>query len=236
MPLKIIAEDDTLLVIDKPPGMPVWLEGLSKDSQQDTVASLLLGQYPELEKLGEQNRYGVVHRLDKDTSGVLLVARTKDVFDFLQQQFQAYKIEKRYLCLVEGNLKKERGVIETLLGRSPADRRKQKAYPLSEKGQGRREAITEWKVLKSFEDYTLLEVTPKTGRKHQIRAHMASLGHPVAGDKLYGFKNQRVPRGLERHFLHASWLKIEGKEFVSRLPQDLQEVLEKLSRKNDNNN
>ena len=233
MDLKIIYEDDRLLVIDKPAGIAVWNEGMA---QGDTVATMLLGQYPELESLGEQRRYGLVHRLDKDTSGILLAAKTKEAFDQLQKQFAAREIEKRYTCLVEGTLKEDRGLIHTLLGRSPADRRKSRAYPLDETGAGRREAITEWKILKRFERYTLLEVTPKTGRKHQIRAHMASLGHPVAGDKLYGFKNQRVPQGLVRHFLHASFLKIEGKEFVSPLPQDLQNVLEKLSQKNDNNN
>lgn len=227
MPLKIIAEDDTLLVIDKPPGMSV-----------ETIACLLSEQFPELEKLGEQRRYGIVHRLDKDTSGILLAARTKEAFAQLQKQFATRKVEKRYVCLVEGILKEQHGLIHTLLGRSPSDRRKQRAYPLDQpfdSAQGKREAITKWKVLKHFEHYTLLEVTPKTGRKHQIRAHMASLGHPIAGDKLYGFKNQRVPQGLERHFLHANWLKIEGKEFTSPLHQDLQNVLEELPQKNDNN-
>ena len=230
MDLKIIYEDDRLIVVDKPAGITVWREGMS---QEETIASLLVGQFPELESLGEERRYGLAHRLDKDTSGILLVAKTKEAFDQLQEQFAARKVEKRYICLVEGTLKEEQRLIHTLLGRSSADRRKQRAYPLDgrplDKARGLREAITEWKTLKRFAQYTLLEVTPKTGRKHQIRAHMASLGRPVAGDKLYGFKNQRVPEGLNRHFLHASFLKIEGKEFASPLPQDLQTVLEKLS-------
>ena len=237
MDLNIIAEDDRLIVVDKPAGVTVWKEGMS---QEETIVSFLVGQFPELESLGEQRRYGIVHRLDKDTSGILLAAKTKEAFEQLQKQFAARKVEKRYVCLVEGTLKEEGGLIHTLLGRSPADRRKQRAYPLDQPfdslqqgsgqaAQGKREAITEWKMLKRFENYTLLEVTPKTGRKHQIRAHMASIGHPVAGDKLYGFKNQRVPQGLERHFLHAGFLKIDGKEFVSPLPEDLQNVLEKLS-------
>ncbi len=239
MDLKIIAEDDTLLVIDKPPGIPVWLEGFSGSSSQDTVASLLLGQFPELEELGEQKRYGIVHRLDKDTSGILLVAKTKGMFDQFQEQFAARKIEKRYVCLVEGIINEERGIVHTLLGRSPADRRKQRTYPLDQpfdSAQGKREAITEWRVLKRFKNYTLLEATPKTGRKHQIRAHMASLSHPIAGDKLYGFKNQRVPEGLARHFLHAGFLKVNGKEFRSPLPDDLQKALETLTPIYDDNN
>src|SRR3989338_6268447 len=225
MDLKIIYEDDRLIVVDKPAGFTVWKEGMS---QEETIVSLLLGQFPELESLGEERRYGIVHRLDKDTSGILLAAKTKEAFEQFQEQFAAREVEKRYICLAEGILKEEGGIIHTLLGRSPADRRKQRAYPLDQPESGELEAITEWKVLKRFEHYTLLEVTPKTGRKHQIRAHMASLGYPISGDKLYGFKNQRVPQGLERHFLHASFLKIEGKEFASPLPQDLQNVLEKL--------
>jgi len=229
MDLNIIAEDDRLIVVDKPAGVTVWKDPSTSSGQEDTVASLLTGQFPELEKLGEKLRYGIAHRLDKDTSGILLAAKTKEAFEQLQKQFAARKVEKRYVCLAEGTLKEEGGLIHTLLGRSPADRRKQRAYPLDQEASGRREAITEWKVLKRFENYTLLEVTPKTGRKHQIRAHMASVGHPIAGDKLYGFKDQRIPQGLERHFLHANFLKVNGKEFVSPLPQDLQNVLEKLS-------
>ncbi len=232
--MKILHEDDTLLVIDKPPGMPVWREGVLEGSGQgDTVADLLLGQFPELEKLGEQRRYGIVHRLDKDTSGLLLVAKTKNAFEEMQKQFAERQVEKRYICLVEGTVKQDSGVIHTLLARSPADRRKQRAYPLDQAASERREAITEWKVLKRFENYTLLEVQPKTGRKHQIRAHMASIGYPIAGDKLYGFKNQQTPKGLARQFLHASYLKIGNSEFSSELPEDLQKVLQALLPYND---
>ncbi len=214
MNLKIIYEDDTLLVVDKPAG--VSIENL-----------------PKLTNLGEEYRFGVVHRLDKETSGALLIAKTKEAFEFFQNQFAQRKVQKQYVCLVEGNMKQDSGIVHTLLARSPADRRKQKAYPLAELKEGRREALTEWKLLKRFEDYTLLEVTPKTGRKHQIRAHMAYLGHPIAGDKLYGFKNQKTPKGLTRQFLHATYLKIlmvneETKEFISELPIDLQTVIEGL--------
>lgn len=236
MPLKILYEDDSLLVIDKPPGISVWKEGVR---QSETIADLLMGQFPELEKLGETRRYGIVHRLDKDTSGILLVAKTKELFDFLQEQFRKRDVEKRYICLVEGNVKSDQGVIDTFLGRSPADRRKQKAYPLKEQAKGQRQAKTEYRVLQKFQDasggwYTLLETTPKTGRKHQIRAHMVYLNTPIAGDRLYGFKNQRIPEGLARQFLHASYIKIpmpEGarKEFSSQLPEDLQNILEQLN-------
>ena len=239
MPLKILHENDKLLVVDKPAGIPVWSEGMG---HEESIADLLLGQFPELEKLGEERRYGIVHRLDKDTSGILLVAKTKEYFDDVQQQFKSRQVQKKYICLVQGTINQESGVIHTLLGRSPADRRKQKAFPLpagrqvlEEVGNGKREATTEWKVLQHFQDYTLLEVRPKTGRKHQIRAHMTSMNHPIAGDKLYGFKNQQIPEGLQRHFLHASYIKIQMqdgvmKEFHSELPPDLNQVLDQLKR------
>ena len=233
MELQTIYEDDKLLVVDKPAGLSVWNEGIGRE---ETVADLLLGQFPELEKLGEERRYGIVHRLDKDTSGILLVAKTKEYFDNLQQQFKSRQVQKKYICLVQGDIHQESGIIHTLLGRSPADRRKQKTFSLDEPATGRREAITEWVVLQNFKDFALLQAAPKTGRKHQIRAHMASIGHPIAGDKLYGFKNQHIPKGLERQFLHASFLKLKENEFASPLPEDLQEILDTLSRKNDDAN
>ena len=222
MGLKILHENAKLLAVDKPAGLTV-----------EQVGELLKKQFPELEKLGEERRYGIVHRLDKDTSGVLLAAKTKEEFEELQGQFANRQVEKHYTCLVEGTVSQDKGVIHTLLARSPADRRKQRAYPLQEQRVGRREAITEWQVLQRFGTFTLLQVTPKTGRKHQIRAHMASMGHPVAGDKLYGFKNQQIPQGLTRQFLHASSLKIGNAEFSAELAEDLKKVLEKLQ-SNDN--
>ena len=238
MPLKIIHGDATLIVVDKPPDLAVFKEG---EETGETVASLLSGQFPGLEKLGEEYRYGIVHRLDKDTSGILLVAKDKQLFEFLQQQFQSRKVEKKYVCLVVGIIKQDQGRIHTLLGRSPADRRKQKAYPLTNSPmQGKREAVTEYKVLQRFQGYTLLEVTPKTGRKHQLRAHLASIGNPIAGDVLYGFKNQSRPEGLTRQFLHASYIRFilpDGtvKEFHSELPEGLKQVLENLIETNHGN-
>jgi len=202
--VKIIYEDDNLLVIDKPAGLVV------------------------------DNIERRVHRLDKDTSGILLVAKNDKALEFLQKQFKEREVKKKYLALVAGNLKKEEGVIETLIGRSPGDRRKQKVYlPGEPNAQEKRKAVTEYKVLQRFENYTLIKVEPKTGRKHQIRTHLAYLGHPVAGDKLYGFKNQPRPEGLKRQFLHASYLKVklpngEKKEFKSELPNELKLCLQNL--------
>jgi 23S rRNA pseudouridine1911/1915/1917 synthase len=202
--MEIIYEDDDVRVIDKPAGVDA------------------------------ENIPGRAHRLDKDTSGVLIIGKNPQSLDFLQKQFQERKAEKTYTALVTGNIKNKEGKIEVLLGRSPQDRRRQKAFLPHEPGAGdKRDSLTKYRVIESFKDYDLVEAEPKTGRKHQIRVHMAYLGHPIAGDKLYGFKNQPVPEGLERQFLHASLLKIklpsgEIKEFKSPLPKDLKTCLQKL--------
>ncbi len=201
--MKVIYEDENLLVIDKP-------AGINSDDFEKRV-----------------------HRLDKDTSGILLVAKNNKALDFFQKQFKDRTVIKKYLALVVGDIKTDKGKIETLMGRSLKDRKKQKVYLLNEpdaQRKGLRKAITNYKVIEKFEDYTLIEAEPKTGRKHQIRCHLAYLGYPIAGDKIYGFKNQPMPKGLKRQFLHASYLKIKmpdtkTKEFKSELPKDLKEIL-----------
>lgn len=206
MSLKIIYEDDNVLVVDKPAGVVVT------------------DIYPGLSK---------AHRLDKDTSGVLLIAKNEKALIFLQKQFKQRSVEKKYIALVIGNVKSNQAKIETLIGRSKKQGIKQKVYLTTEPGsKGKREAITEYKVLERFKDYTLLEVFPKTGRMHQIRTHLAYINHPIAGDKKYGFKNQPCPKELKRQFLHASYLKIklpnaEFKELNSKLAQDLKLCLQK---------
>ena len=195
--MKIIYEDNDVLVIDKPAGI----------------------NCDDFEKR--------VHRLDKDTSGILLIAKNDRALEFFQKQFKERIVEKKYLALVIGNLKSNQGKIETLIDRSPKDRKKQKVYlPFEPGAEGKREAETRYRVLQRFENYDLIEVVPKTGRKHQIRCHFSYLGHPIAGDKIYGFKNQPCPKGLKRQFLHASYIKIKMpdnkyKEFRSELPDDL---------------
>ena len=229
MQLKIIYEDGNVLVIDKPPGIAVYQEG-----KGETLIVSIAEQYPEIKEAGDPPRYGMVHRLDKDTSGILLVAKNNQTLSFLQKQFQEGTVRKLYIALVIGNLPDNTGRIETLIGRAPSDRKKQKVYLSREpEAQGKRSAITEYRVVERFEEYSLIEVIPKTGRKHQIRCHFAYLQHPIAGDTTYGFKNQPCPRGLGRHFLHASLLRIQLptnkiKEFRSELPNDLQNVLEQL--------
>ncbi|MDP3982135.1 MAG: RluA family pseudouridine synthase [bacterium] len=230
MPLNIIAEHGTLLCIDKPAGIAVWPEG---EEQGKTLADTLLEARPQLKELGADRRYGIIHRLDKDTSGVLLVAKTPEAFAYFQEQFRLRLVSKTYQCLLWGSIKDEMVVVHTLLGRSAQDRRKQRTYPLEEPGTGKREAKSIFRVLQRFEGYTLVEVSPETGRKHQIRAHATHLGHPIAGDMLYRFKNQKDPEGLTRQFLHAFSILVhmpDGSEqqFTAELPQDLQSILKQL--------
>lgn len=233
MKLKIIYEDENLLAIDKPAGIVVFPEEKTKEK---TLIDYLLEEYPAIKNAGESPRYGIVHRLDKDTSGILLAAKSNETLNFLQKQFEGGKVAKKYLVLVVGSLKADQGVIETLMGRSQKDRRKQRAYSPHEPGaEGKtlRQAKTLYEVLQKFKDYTLIEAKPQTGRKHQIRCHLSHLGHPIAGDKLYGFKNQPCPKELLRQFLHASYLKImvpggQLKEFISNLPEDLKKVLAQI--------
>jgi len=196
MDLKIIYEDNNVLVIDKPAGTVVFPEGKTK---KETLIDYIIEKFPDLENTGNAPRYGMVHRLDKDTSGILLIAKNDKTLEFLQKQFKERKVKKKYFALVVGNVKNNSGEIKTLIGRSPKDGKKQRVYLPHEPGAERkREAITEYNVVEKFLDkneknYTLLEVNIKTGRKHQIRTHLAYIGYPIVGDKLYGFKNQPCP-------------------------------------------
>ena len=205
--LKIIYQDKNVLVIDKP-------AGINSDDFQKRV-----------------------HRLDKDTSGILLIAKNDKALEFLQKQFQERKVIKKYTALIVGNLKNKKGEINTLLGRSPQNRKKQKVYlPCEPDSEGKRIAITKYKVLQKFDNYTLIEVKIETGRKHQIRVHFAHLSHSITGDKMYGFKSQPCPKELKRQFLHANYLKIKIpcnriKEFKTKLPKELEETLLKLNSK-----
>jgi len=234
MGIKTIYEDNDVLVVEKPAGIVVFPEGESLKSGEKTLIDELIKKYPDLNSVGEAPRYGIVHRLDKDTSGILLVAKTNQALIFLQKQFISRGVEKKYICLVEGVVKTDKGKIETLMGRAPGDKRKQKVYPLGEVNlKGKREAITEYKVLERYQDYTLLEVEIKTGRRHQIRCHFSYLQHPIVGDKLYSFKNSKIPNGLTRQFLHSAYLKIQLpgvgiKEFSLELPEELKNILKKL--------
>lgn len=219
IPLKIVYEDEDLLVIDKPAGLTVHP---APGHKQDTLVNALLALYPSLP--GEMPRPGIIHRLDKDTSGLLIVAKNLRAYNFLSQQFKERRIIKRYLVLVKGKVLPEEGVIEAPIARHPR-RRKQMAIIWTGK-----EAITAYKVIKYFKEFTLLEVSPKTGRTHQIRVHLSSLGYPVVGDEVYGIKSPL----FKRQFIHAHFIKFlspKGKEIelTSPLPPDLEEGLRLLS-------
>src|SRR3989344_6906466 len=228
MDLKILYQDQDVLALDKLANVVVFPE---IQITSHTLIDDILERFPEVKQVGEAPRYGIVHRLDKDTSGVLLVAKTPEALIFLQKQFKNREVEKKYVALITGTIKEDSGKIHTLIGRSPADPRKQKAYPIDQtSATGKREAITTYKVIERFKDYTLLEVKIETGRKHQIRCHLAHIHHPVAGDTMYGFKDSPTPKGLTRQFLHASYIKIrlpDGKikECNSDLPEEFKKII-----------
>ncbi len=238
MKIPVLYEDENVLVVDKPANIVVFSE---REEMQETLINLVLEKFSILKNVGSPPRYGIVHRLDKETSGVLMIAKNNETLFFLQSQFKNRKVIKKYIALLIGKLKKKKGEINTLIGRSPKQRMKQKIFlPLEPGAKGKRIAITEFKVLSYFYSidkekhfYTLVEAVSKTGRKHQLRTHFHYLGYPIAGDKLYSFKNQPTPKDLKRQFLHASFLQVkfkDGKEkkFESELPEDLKKVLRNL--------
>jgi len=228
---KILYEDKNYLVINKP--AEILVHPNLKNLNQPTISSWLIFKWPNLKGVGEDPlRPGIVHRLDKETSGVLAIAKNNQSFFHLKEQFQKRLVKKEYLTLVWGNIKKDSGEINiplTYSKKSPF-RRKISDFKSSKKSLS---AITYYKVIKRFKDFALLKVIPKTGRTHQIRVHLASLGFPVVGDKEYGPKNRRLPFTLNRQFLHAikiSFLTIDNTllEIEAPLPEDLENVLKLL--------
>lgn len=224
IPLDILYSDENIIVVNKPAGMVVHP---AFGHRQGTLVNALLAHFPELSPPeNEKDRPGIVHRLDKDTSGLLVVARNEKARRDLQAQFKERRVEKKYLALVEGRLSPPQGRIEAPIGR---DRRHRKRMAVLKDG---RPARTSYHVLEYFSLHTLLEVTPETGRTHQIRVHLAFIKHPIAGDRVYGPRRQKLE--LERPFLHAFLLGFHdpsnGKyvEFRADLPPELQKVLEKL--------
>ncbi|MFH0852702.1 MAG: RluA family pseudouridine synthase [bacterium] len=222
----IIYEDKDVIALHKQAGLTVHPSPAQKSG---TLVNALLVHYPPLKDVGEDPaRPGIVHRLDKDTSGLMIIAKNNSAFAWLKKQFQERKVVKKYLALVVGRPKKLSGEIKTLIARSKSDPTKQRVGVKEGK-----EAITMYKTLKQYNNFTLIEAQPKTGRMHQIRVHLAWLGNPVAGDTKYGTKSSPKPQGLKRQFLHATYLKIklpndEIKEFTASLPDDLQAVLADL--------
>lgn len=224
IPFDVLYEDDDILVIDKPAGLPVHP---APGHPEHTLVNAILAYLEVAPDTGDPLRPGIVHRLDMDTSGVMLVARNRPGRENLVEQFKSRSVVKLYLVLVKGHLAPERGVIEAPIGRDPHNRRR---MAVAIEGQGR-PARTEYRVTKYIDDYSLLEVTPETGRTHQIRVHLAAIGHPVVGDTTYGVKSPF----LSRQFVHASRLGFrlpstgEYVEFEAALPSDLEQALRDIS-------
>jgi 23S rRNA pseudouridine1911/1915/1917 synthase len=225
LPLNVLYEDADLLVIDKPAGMVVHP---AAGNWHGTLVNAVLHHCPELEGVGGERRPGIVHRLDKDTSGLILVAKNDRAHQALQAQFKSRQVEKSYLALVYGLVTPARGRIEAPIGRDPVHRKRMAVLPDG------RPAVTRYQVSGFYGNYTLLSCQPLTGRTHQIRVHLAYIKHPVVGDRVYGGRRQCVVP-CPRQFLHAHRIQFRlpstGQlvEFVAPLPTDLQAVLDALS-------
>lgn len=223
LPLEILYEDDYLAVINKPAGLVVHP---AQGNEENTLVNALIARWEQLKTFSEPERAGIVHRLDKDTSGVLVVAMSEAVRYQLMSQFKERTIQKIYRALVDGRPRTESGRIELALARDP---NQPKRMAVSYMGKP---AITEFRTLEKFEEHTFLELDLKTGRTHQLRVHLAFIGCPIVGDRVYGLKQPSIE--LNRVFLHAKSIRfrhpISGAEmfFETDLPEPLQHVLEGL--------
>jgi len=236
--IKVIFENDDFLAINKPAGLLVHQIPGGKGL---TLVDWLKEKYPFIESVGENPsassgqvnlRPGIVHRLDRETSGVMVIAKNNETFFYLKKLFQEKKINKGYLTLVSGVFQVKSGIIDAPIGRIISST---KRSVLAKKMKDLKEARTDYKVLKNFpgssnSGFSLLEVYPKTGRTNQIRVHLQSIHHPIIGDDVYGFKKVEAPTGLKRMFLHAYFLELPLKEgnvlrLEADLPDDLKNVL-----------
>ncbi|WP_398586914.1 RluA family pseudouridine synthase [Streptococcus sp. sy018] len=226
LPLDIIYEDNHVAVVNKPQGMVVHP---SAGHVSGTLVNALLYHIKDLSTINGVVRPGIVHRIDKDTSGLLMIAKNDQAHQALANELKEKKSHRQYLALVHGNLPNDRGVIEAPIGRSDKDRKKQ---AVTAKGK---EAVTRFQVLERFGDYTLVSVVLETGRTHQIRVHMAYIGHPVAGDPLYGPRKTFKGQG---QFLHAQTLGFthpvtsDFLTFETDVPEIFKETLDKLRSSN----
>jgi 23S rRNA pseudouridine1911/1915/1917 synthase len=225
IPLDIIFENDDLMVINKPAGMVVHP---AVGHSTGTLVHAALSHAPEMDGISREQRPGIVHRLDKDTSGLIVVAKNDLTHHWLQDQFRLRKVHKTYFALVDGAPPTPKGRVEAPIGRDPSHRKQMAIVSL---GKGR-EAVTEYQVKERFPKHCLVEVYPLTGRTHQIRLHLKFLGCPIVGDQIYGHKHLSVE--ISRQFLHAGRLNItlpgesQPREFIAPLPPELEEVIDKL--------
>lgn len=230
--LDIVYEDNDVLVINKPAGLQVH-PGLWQEN--NTLTNALIAHYPDIKNVGDSSidlgkenlRPGLVHRLDKETSGLLIIAKNQPAYENLKNQFKNHQIQKKYFALVVGEIKKDGDVINQPIGRSNSN-----PSCRTVGGRNPKNAETHFKVIDRYKGYTLLEVSPKTGRMHQIRVHLAWYSRPVAGDAKY---QRKKPAGLNRHFLHAFELSLtlpngQAKTFSAPLPTDLEQFLKGLEK------
>lgn len=225
IPLSIVYEDASVLVIDKPAGMVVHP---AAGNYADTLVNALLHHCGDsLSAIGGVMRPGIVHRIDKDTTGLLIVAKGDKAHNHLSEQLKTRTLSRKYYALVHGNIKEESGTVETLLDRDPKDRKKMAVVK-----SGGREAVTHFKVVERFGQYTLLKCKLQTGRTHQIRVHMRHIGHPIVGDKTYGVKKEAFQ--LPGQLLHAGEIGFIHPEteqemsFSVPLPENFEHVLQIL--------
>jgi len=233
IPLEVLYEDAGIIVINKPAHLVVHP---ACGNHTGTLVNALLFHCRDLAGIGGVQRPGIVHRLDKDTSGVMVVAKNEQTHAGLSEQFKVHSVMRRYQALVYGAVAEESGRIETLIGRDRTDRKKMSAHP-----RRGRQAVTHWRCLERFDDYSLLEAGLETGRTHQVRVHLASIGHSVLGDSTYGnprrlraIRNkplQDAVKSLKRHLLHAGFLQFvhpatqEVLSFTAPLPDEFASVL-----------
>jgi 23S rRNA pseudouridine1911/1915/1917 synthase len=230
--LDVLYEDKSIIVVNKPAGMVVHPGAGVKSG---TLVNALLYKCDDLSGIGGKIRPGIVHRLDKDTSGVIVVAKNDQAHNSLADQFKSRTVKKKYLAIVEGNPKSDSGTFDSVIGRDTINRVK-----MSSKTKSGRESLTLWKVLQRFGPASFVEAEPKTGRTHQIRVHFSENGYPLLADKVYGHKKQRnkflstAEKKIGRHALHASQIGFthpkteKWVEFSAPLPDDFKEALEYL--------
>jgi 23S rRNA pseudouridine1911/1915/1917 synthase len=225
IPLDVLYEDETIAAVNKPAGM---VTHPSLGHMTGTLVNAVLARWPQTAEVGEPGRAGIVHRLDKDTSGVILIAKTEEARRYLARQFKARRVTKRYLALVYGTPPSPTGEINVPIGRDPRQRNKMAVV------RDGRESISHYNVLRTIGPATYLEIFPKTGRTHQIRVHLAFLKLPVVGDPVYGRRRERGPIRLRRQFLHAESLTLiapSSRQVITihaPLPAELQAVLDRL--------